>query len=397
MENAIGFKNLIGIALYYLSRLVPRKKDVIVFGSNNGNSMGDNPKYIYNILRENPNFKCVWILHNADAVKELSSKGIEAYYFKSKEGIKYQLTSKYFVHSHSINDDFYRIFLGGGISFNTWHGVGVKKIWAANPESFIYQALHTGGLRGKVFRKYVKTNQAKETYIFCTSPTMVSHFTYTFLLDETKLPIMGQARNDVFFDESLEDRNVPQWYKDEKVILYMPTHRNRGEDDRDINEVLDFSEIDRICSEKGYKFVVKAHMFSNIGDIKGYKNIANFSTMSYDSQTLLKYADVLVTDYSSAYSDYLMLDRPEIFYCYDLEWFQKQSNAFYFDYLKVTPGPKVRTFGELCAALGNIEKADEDYRRQRKEILNMYYSPEVCSPVAKKQAEFILNYIDNDK
>jgi hypothetical protein len=64
----------------------------------------------------------------------------------------------------------------------------------------------------------------------------------------------------------------------------------------------------------------------------------------------LPHADALVTDYSSVLFEYLLLDRPIVFYPYDLDRYRR-SRDFYYDYEKVTPGPRAADFEELLAAL----------------------------------------------
>jgi CDP-glycerol glycerophosphotransferase (TagB/SpsB family) len=62
--------------------------------------------------------------------------------------------------------------------------------------------------------------------------------------------------------------------------------------------------------------------------------------------------DVLVTDYSSIYTDFLLLDRPIIFTPVDLEEYEAER-GFFFDYGNdvCTPGPKVRNAEDFLAAL----------------------------------------------
>ena len=62
---------------------------------------------------------------------------------------------------------------------------------------------------------------------------------------------------------------------------------------------------------------------------------------------------VLVTDYSSVYYDYLLLDRPTVFLPYDLDEYA-QAPGFYLPFERIAPGehPKTQT-----AFLDKIEQA----------------------------------------
>ena len=50
-----------------------------------------------------------------------------------------------------------------------------------------------------------------------------------------------------------------------------------------------------------------------------------------DVNSFLPFVDVLITDYSALYHDFLLLDRPILFVPYDYEEFEQQ-NGFLYDY-----------------------------------------------------------------
>jgi len=78
-----------------------------------------------------------------------------------------------------------------------------------------------------------------------------------------------------------------------------------------------------------------------------------------DIMTVLNNFDLLVTDYSSMYIDYLLLDRPIVFLPYDLSDYSKKR-GFNFDYNLVTPGEKVTdTCEHFCDVIQhNLEKPE---------------------------------------
>ena len=73
-----------------------------------------------------------------------------------------------------------------------------------------------------------------------------------------------------------------------------------------------------------------------------------------DAHVLLHEVDVLITDYSSIYFDYLLTDRPIIFYAYDLTQYVGTSRTLYEPYENVTPGVLARDSQELAAALASV-------------------------------------------
>ncbi|MBS4218972.1 CDP-glycerol glycerophosphotransferase family protein [Bacillus sp. FJAT-49711] len=383
-------KRTIVVMIHFLSKFVPKSRKLVVFGGENGQGFRGNTKYLFLEMSKNPDIKCVWISKNNKVTSYLLRQGFQAYIHHSLKGIYYQLRAKLVIHSHSINDDFSKPFLGGAISYNTWHGVGLKKVWGANKNTFSYKVLHDPNPVNRFFGKFVvKTNLAKTNYIVSTSETVSSYYPETFLVPKENVLELGQVRNDVFFNKTEEDEEIPDWIKKEKVILYMPTHRNFGKLEKDINLVFDFQRLNGLCGEKGYTFLIKRHMYST-GQVPSiYERIVDISEMPYDPQLLLKYTDILLTDYSSCYTDFLLLDRPVLFYCYDLELYLQKSNEMYFNYFDVTPGPKVNHFQKLLAELDNLMEDLTLFKEERKRVLDIFYSKENQQEVLWKQIEYI--------
>lgn len=389
-------KRTVVVTVHFLSKLIPKNNQLVVFGGENGQGFRGNTKYLFLKMHEDKQLQCVWISRNSEVVSSLTKKGFQAYKHNSLKGIYHQLRARLIIHSHSINDDFSKAFVGGAISYNTWHGVGLKKVWGANKNTFSYKVLHERSKLKRYFGKFVvKTNLAKRNYVVSTSEAVSSYYPETFLVHEENVLQLGQVRNDVFFKETEEDKGIPEWIRKQKVILYMPTHRSFGKLETDINSVFDFERLDQFCEEMGYTFLVKRHMYSSGNVPTRFKNIIDISEKPYDPQLLLKYSDVLLTDYSSCYTDYLLLDRPVLFYSYDLDLYLKKSNDMYFNYFDVTPGPKVNTFPELIEVLENSIAHPELYQDERKRVLDIFYSRDNQREVLDKQVTYIYEHVLN--
>lgn len=387
-------KRTIVVTIHFLSRFFPKSDNLVVFGGESGKGFRGNTKYLFLEMAKNPQLKCVWISRNSIVIETLKKRGYTAYKHHSLKGIYYQLRARLVVHSHSINDDFSKPFLGGAISYNTWHGVGLKKVWGANKHTFSYKILHQKSWLKRFFGTFVvRTNQAKKNYVVSTSEAVSSYYPETFLVPKENVLQMGQARNDVFFKDTEEDLGIPEWIKNEKIIMYMPTHRNFGKLETDINVVFDFEQLNQLCVEKGYKFLVKRHMYSSGQVPTIHEHVIDISKESYDPQLLLKYTDILVTDYSSCYTDYLLLDRSVLFYSYDLNLYLQKSNEMYFNYFDVTPGPKVNDFTNLLLELKRSMDDPGIYESERKRVLDIFYSKDNQQEVLQKQVDYIYNKI----
>ena len=68
---------------------------------------------------------------------------------------------------------------------------------------------------------------------------------------------------------------------------------------------------------------------------------------------LLNSVDPLLTDYSSVFFDYAILNRPIYFYMYDLEEYAQDLRGFYLDIHKDLPGKIYRNEEDLLVDLKN--------------------------------------------
>lgn len=146
----------------------------------------------------------------------------------------------------------------------------------------------------------------------------------------------------------------------------MPTHR---ENRQGLN--LDLTQLNKKLQEIDAIFVIKMHPFV----LELYKNkpkeiFSNilFHNANGDIYPLLKHIDILVSDYSSIVYDFLLLDKPIIFYTYDLDEYQK-NYQFLFDFNSYSPGVKVVNQQELEDAFSQ----QDNFQEQRKEIKNLFF------------------------
>jgi CDP-glycerol glycerophosphotransferase (TagB/SpsB family) len=83
---------------------------------------------------------------------------------------------------------------------------------------------------------------------------------------------------------------------------------------------------------------------------------------------LLPFIDVLVTDYSSVYHDFLLLDKPMLFIPYDYNEFS-QRIGFKYDYFKNLPGPNITSFEEFLDSINTVQSSGDIYATERRKLL----------------------------
>jgi CDP-glycerol glycerophosphotransferase (TagB/SpsB family) len=84
-------------------------------------------------------------------------------------------------------------------------------------------------------------------------------------------------------------------------------------------------------------------------------------------EVLYRVAAALVTDYSSAFIDFMLTGRPAVSFAYDYEAYLMERGGFY-DLDLVFPGPICKSFDELKSALSGVleETVDPLYEFKRR-------------------------------
>jgi CDP-glycerol glycerophosphotransferase (TagB/SpsB family) len=101
----------------------------------------------------------------------------------------------------------------------------------------------------------------------------------------------------------------------------------------------------------------------------------------------LGFVDVLLTDYSSIWQDYILLDRPVIFLPYDYEEFAGQQ-GFIDDYFGQIPGRAVNSMAEFYAAMAAVSGGEDALRPRRQEVLRKFHTHSTVGATERVVAEF---------
>ncbi|TQR61348.1 hypothetical protein DMC01_01895 [Campylobacter troglodytis] len=137
----------------------------------------------------------------------------------------------------------------------------------------------------------------------------------------------------------------------EKVLLYAPTYRGYFGDANFEYEKI--SSLLKTLSLTSFKVLFKGH-YETLKYIEIEKDrVCDANDRDIDTNELLGIVDLLITDYSSIAFDYMVLDKPIIYYCYDYEEYKKER-GIYFD-LEDLGLSYVKTVDEILGLL-NDEK-----------------------------------------
>lgn len=239
-----------------------------------------------------------------------------------------------------------------------WHGQGPK----------------ADGYASKKFTKEMLSDSEfwmRYTTAFVTCSRLDSYMrAYAHALHATQILPVGYPRCDYLIDKDRWENKIPSLYEDlpeyENVILYATTWRTYGPvkffpfDDFTPDALEDW------CREKKILLLVRSHE----GDAGKAEESPHVRNLSFEIQPevadILPEADLLINDYSSIQSDFMLLDRPMVFVPYDMEEFLTRQDFCYPNYDFWCPGEKVYTFDEFKSAVERALSGNDPYAEQRK-------------------------------
>lgn len=253
---------------------------------------------------------------------------------------------------------------------NLWHGIPLKRIGVSS--------LDVDG--GKV-TEIIAHNRPNRCVISSSKIDRLAMTAAFYPLTYGQVPITGLPRIDFI---NMEESALPSDFQRElnklrdvlsgrKLVLYAPTFRNSQADgyyDFSKQELANYQDL---LSSNNAVLGVREHMADSA---KSYnetlKNIGclNLSSDNYPNiEVLYRLADVLVTDYSSCYIDFLSTRKPIVSFAYDLENYMERERGFYYGIDDVFPGAICTDFKNMLVcleeAMNSGVKDLEKYERVR--------------------------------
>lgn len=345
-----GLRLVLKYLIMFITMLMPRSYKICVFGAWLGGRFADNSKQLFLEAQKYKDMRAVWITKSDEVVKEIESLGYEVYKWGTFKAIWIQLRAKYAVVSNGISD-LQHTFLGRAVIIDLWHGIPLKKICYDNKYEKDWDSPK------QKFRDALINIPLGNMYYVATSKLFVKIYKSAFRTDNKHILCLGQPRSDIFFQK---EKPVP-YFPGKNIILYCPTHRKEGAQRININKIFDLGRLEEFLEKYGYYFIIKKHFYhrNEKEDLKEYPHIIDITGRNIDIQCLIMETKAMVTDYSSIYIDYLLLDLPLLFYCYDYGQYLAEDREMYFKYEDVTPGVKARDFDGLLKELVLLQKMAE--------------------------------------
>ncbi|MEW6088398.1 MAG: CDP-glycerol glycerophosphotransferase family protein [bacterium] len=267
------------------------------------------------------------------------------------------------------------------IHLQLWHGVFVKKngVMLDNKPDSVF----------KTQKDWLKVD-----YIMSYSETCNTFLNACMPTNSNKYIITGAPRNDfLFVSEGMS--NVKKIFgekiKDDKLVFFLPTFRDyygKNQGNKNYNNPFGFVKFspegfDKFLEGNKCKIIFKPHPHEEaliISYFRDYplKNMlilkdSDLVANSLDLYELLNASDMLITDYSSVFYDYLLFDKPIIFAPVDVDSYSAARGFLIESFENWAPGPKVFNQDTLQKEILYCLSEKDYYREKRAWMRNLHH------------------------
>jgi len=351
----------------------------VIFESYNGKSYSCSPKAIYEYMLQNDKYEeytFTWIVKHPDEYEFLTKNPrTQIVRYRSKQCEKALHRARYWIFNYRALDQW--IPDEKQVYVQCWHGTPLKRLGFD-----IKHSDNAMNSKSEIRDKYVK-DAKRFKYLLSPCRFTSEKFTTAWNLKEygkedTILEV-GYPRNDYLINQNQDDvtkirAKLGFENDDRKLILYAPTWRDNQHSSGSgytYRCEADFDLLRQMLGD-GYAILFRAHyLVASSFDFSMYDGFVYDVSDVDDINELYIVSDMLITDYSSVFFDYAILQRPIFFYMYDLEEYRDDVRGFYLG-LDELPGKIVTG---ICELAEEIKKADILWQPdERYEDFNMRFN-----------------------
>lgn len=363
-----------------MDSLWPKDQSSIVFYSGLRGEYSDNSRYLFErfIQEYGDEFSILWATWSESA---LHDTGIDERWrrhmvnIKSIRGVLSLLRAKVVLFSWAA-PGFPGMWLSKRtVTIQLWHGIPIKRIGRCT----LHRDKNGRSEDARVFQKY--------DYWICSSLIERNSISLCTGIPIDNVRTTGYPRNDYLVEhkDSGDPALLAQFpYLGKRVILYAPTwHSNQRVKFFPFDDFSKDGLISWLERNDAY-MILRTHLANDDvptaseptdeNSLKSERIFILNQTSLKDIQEMLPHIDILISDYSGIWVDFLLLDRPIVFVPYDLAEYERVPGLLY-DYDYITPGPKVHRFAEMLSEIESYfanPSKDSERRDHIKRLFHKY-------------------------
>lgn len=362
------FHLFIDNALHFLSYFSSLDKNIFIFNSTGNNNYNFNSRFLYEYMTamKDPFIKCYFVVNDDAKRKSLLDSGIKhvisGEYLRNKLLI---LRAKTWVCStiEPPSTSFFK--RKGRVVYHLGHGVPLKNIGMAEHKiPFL-----------KKMNRYSKLRVF--THVTCFSDFFKDVLYRAFNKnDSISYMTLGQPRNDSILSEIEESQSVIKkicldvveidQFSSARKILYCPTWRNYATTEFFPFPDFNAKKLDEYLDENNIIIFTREHPYYNFNMPEGIDNVRRViplnSDVLNDITPHLSFFDLLLTDYSSIFIDFLVTRKPVAFIPYDLEYYSDVV-GFSKPYSQIAAGSHIKNLSDflICISDDSFDGYSQEY------------------------------------
>ena len=252
-------------------------------------------------------------------------------------------------------------------SAQLWHACGAFK-------TFGYSRL---GKEGSL--RFDSNAHRCYTHAFVSGEGVRKYYAEAFGIPMECVYATGVPRCDNLNSITAEDNN-------KFIILFAPTFRGNGAESAHYPfDMLDLDKLADLCRKNNMQVVFKMHPFikNSIPISDRHKDVLFDQSDIREINTILHEADLIITDYSSLIYEAALLNKPMLFYTFDLDEYIS-SRDFYEPFETFVPGKIVSNFDDLLKAI-----SDKDFEIEKVEQFKQFNFSNYEFDAAKKIVDIL--------
>lgn len=353
-------------------RGLPIAPDTVLFEAILDDAVRCNPHAILRHMLAEPAFAShtlVWAIRDPRTLERLRREyrdhpNVRFVTRDSGTHMRYLASASHIITNGSLPSYFQR--KDGQTVVDTWHGVPIKKMGFEIPNGRI-EARNV--LRVLAQTDYLLSGSDYETQALFLRGHKLQGIFKGCVIQE------GHPRDDLTIDcdrtEYLGRLHAHGLDTDpaKKVVLYAPTWRGES-----VKEPADTTEdIHRLISAlrarldpERYTVLLKTHQLTAVHLAGDPRFDGLLVPTDLDTNELLGAVDVLVTDYSSVFVDFLVTGRPIVFFIEDLEAYVEERGVYILP--ADLPGPTARTPEQAAELVARVDGPAPEYAARYEEM-----------------------------
>jgi CDP-glycerol glycerophosphotransferase (TagB/SpsB family) len=380
MKNALKLllSESIHITLYSLACVIPKTKNRWVFGAWFGKTYNDNSKYLFEYVNQfEKSIHAVWITRNPEVKRYVTAKGYRAYLTYEPFGIWHMLTAQVALFCQNKQHDLAGDCIGPQTKLiQLWHGFSYKKYLGTNPirmpiekpNEYIEKIILVFA-RIMLGKKYTDVNDLPyrvenwHSYrmICALSNRHKEKFVDTLGLNPSVVTVMDYPRNDGMFNTQFSSDFTHKLdalkQSGARIGYFMPTFRRVG---KTVSELFlhNIDILANYCAQNNIHIFIKLHHNDQSAFSRQIESCPNLHTITsndidWDLYPTLSHVDFIITDYSSIFSDVMLLGKPVIFVPFDLKEYA-HSTGLSNEYEDLIRGKNASNWTEAVQLLDTI-------------------------------------------